>query len=83
MAIHVPRLLGLLKVFRLDDSAKAALLSSNDREAEYGAGLALALSGDSSLSSALATDLEKRFPEDTSVRFSYLPTLQAVLALSQ
>jgi serine/threonine protein kinase/tetratricopeptide (TPR) repeat protein len=65
------------------DSAKSALLLSNDREVEYGAGLALALSGDSSLPSSLAADLEKRFPEDTSVRFSYLPTLEAVLALNQ
>jgi eukaryotic-like serine/threonine-protein kinase len=65
------------------ESAKAALQLSNDREAEYGVGLALALSGDSSLASTLAEDLEKRFPEDTSVRFSYLPTLQARLALNQ
>ena len=65
------------------ESAKAALQLSNDREVEYGVGLALALSGDSSLASTLAEDLEKRFPEDTSVRFSYLPTLQARLALNQ
>ncbi len=30
----------------------------------------------------LVSDLEKRFPEDTAVRFSYLPTLRAVLALN-
>lgn len=64
-------------------SAKAALQLSNDREVEYGAGLALAISGDSSLSSTLAKDLENRFPEDTSVRFGYLPALQAMLALNQ
>jgi|SRR5579863_7007556 len=63
--------------------AKAALQLSNDREVEYGAGLALAISGDSSLSSTLAEDMERRFPEDTSVRFSYLPSLQAMLALNQ
>ena len=34
------------------------------------------------VSCALADDLEKRFPEDTSVRFSYVPTLRALLALN-
>jgi hypothetical protein len=48
---------------------------------EYGVALAVALSGDSSQAQVLANDLEKRFPEDTSVRFSYLPTLHAVVAL--
>jgi eukaryotic-like serine/threonine-protein kinase len=65
------------------ESAKAALRLSKDREVQYGAGLALAISGDSSLSLTLAEDLERRFPEDTSVRFSYLPALQAMLALNQ
>jgi eukaryotic-like serine/threonine-protein kinase len=65
------------------ERAKAALLLSNNREVEYGAGLALAISGDASQSSALAADLEKRFPEDTSVRFSYLPSLHAMIALNQ
>jgi tetratricopeptide (TPR) repeat protein len=65
------------------ERAKAALLLSNDREVEYGAGLALAISGDTSQPSTLAADLEKRFPEDTSVRFSYLPSLQAMIVLNQ
>jgi eukaryotic-like serine/threonine-protein kinase len=65
------------------ERAEAALLLSNDREVEYGAGLALAISGDASQPSTLAADLEKRFPEDTSVRFSYLPSLQAMIALNQ
>ena len=34
-------------------------------------------------SQRLANDLERRFPEDTSVRFSYLPALRALLALNQ
>jgi eukaryotic-like serine/threonine-protein kinase len=63
--------------------AIAALALSSDREVEYGAAFALALSGDSSKSQALADDLEKRFPEDTCVRFSYLPALRARLALSR
>ena len=63
-------------------SAMAALELSKGRDVEYGAAFALALAGDSSRSQELANDLEKRFPEDTSVRFSYLPTLRAQFALS-
>jgi len=63
--------------------AAAALELSKDRETEYGAAFALALSADSSRSQALANDLERRFPEDTAVRFSYLPTLRAQLALNR
>lgn len=63
--------------------ATAALAFSNDREVEYGAAFALALSGDAGHAQALADDMERRFPEDTSVRFSYLPTLRAQLALDK
>ena len=63
-------------------SAMAALELSKGRDVEYGAAFALALSGDSSRSQTLANDLERRFPEDTSVRFSYLPALRALLALN-
>ena len=34
-------------------------------------------------SQALANDLEKQFPEDTSVVFTYLPTLRALFALKR
>jgi eukaryotic-like serine/threonine-protein kinase len=60
-------------------SAEAALQLSKARDVEYGAAFALALSGDSSPALTLANDLEKRFPEDTSVRSSYLPVLRALL----
>ncbi|HTT20348.1 MAG TPA: winged helix-turn-helix domain-containing protein [Candidatus Sulfotelmatobacter sp.] len=60
-----------------------ALALAKDREVEYGAALALTLSGSSSQAEALADDLEKNFPEDTSVRFSYLPVLRATLALNR
>jgi eukaryotic-like serine/threonine-protein kinase len=43
---------------------------------QYGAAFALALVGDDARSTALADDLEDRFPEDTSVRFSYLPVIR-------
>jgi DNA-binding winged helix-turn-helix (wHTH) protein/tetratricopeptide (TPR) repeat protein len=62
--------------------ANAALDFSHDREAEYGAAFALALSGDIVRAQELAADMEKRFPEDTAVRFSYLPVVRAQLALN-
>ena len=52
------------------------------REVEYGNALALALAGNSSQAQTLADDLEKHYPEDTSVKFSYLPVLRATLALN-
>jgi tetratricopeptide (TPR) repeat protein/predicted Ser/Thr protein kinase len=63
-------------------SAAAALELSKNRDVEYGVAFALALSGESSRSQALADDLEKRFPEDTEVRFGYLPPIRALLALT-
>jgi tetratricopeptide (TPR) repeat protein len=62
--------------------AAAALDVSKGRDVEYAAAVALALAGDFARSEALANDLEKRFPGDTSVRFSYLPTLRALFALN-
>jgi len=62
-------------------SAAAALESSKGRDVEYGAAFALALAGDSSRSQALADDLERRFPEDTSAHSTYVPTLRALVAL--
>jgi eukaryotic-like serine/threonine-protein kinase len=64
-------------------NAIAALKLSRDREVEYGAALALAISGEFAQAQTLADDLEKRFPEDTCVRFSYLPVLRAQLALGR
>jgi tetratricopeptide (TPR) repeat protein len=63
--------------------ADAALELSRARDTEYGAAVALALAGDLSNAQKLANDLEKRFPEDTSVRFSYLPTLRALFELNR
>jgi ATP/maltotriose-dependent transcriptional regulator MalT len=40
------------------------------------------LIADSAGAQALADDLQKRFPEDTIVRFNYLPTLRAQIALA-
>jgi eukaryotic-like serine/threonine-protein kinase len=62
--------------------AHAALELAKGRDVAYAAAFALAIAGDSAGSQALASDLKKRFPEDTSVQFSYLPTLGALFALS-
>jgi len=63
-------------------SARAALELSKGRDAEYGAAFALALAGDFPQCEALAHDLQVRFPEDTSVQFSYLPALRGLLELT-
>ncbi|MBV9746290.1 MAG: protein kinase, partial [Acidobacteriia bacterium] len=64
-------------------SAARAREISDTRDAEWGAALALALSGDLGRSQTLARDLEKRYPEDTFVRFEYLPILDGLSALHQ
>jgi eukaryotic-like serine/threonine-protein kinase len=61
--------------------AMAAIEMSRGREVEYGAALALALVGDIPRSQSMISDMETRFPEDTSVRFSYLPVLRGMVAL--
>ena len=64
-------------------SARAALRLSANRDVEYGAAFALALSGETAEARKRAHDLETRFPEDTAVRFSYLPALRALLVLKR
>jgi tetratricopeptide (TPR) repeat protein len=63
--------------------AAAALEVSKGRDVEYGAALALAFSGDSSQAERLTNEMEKRFPEDTEVKYAYVPVLRAVLALNR
>ena len=63
--------------------ATEALDLSQGRDAAYGAAFALALAKDIPRAQTLANDLEKRFPEDTSVQFTYLPTLRAMFALNR
>jgi eukaryotic-like serine/threonine-protein kinase len=64
-------------------NARAALELSKGRDVQYAAGFALGLSGDSSRSEALASDLERRFPEDTFAKFTYVPLLRALAALGR
>ena len=63
--------------------AKDALELAKNREVKYGAALVLAMSGGVSQAQSLANDLERDFPEDTSVRFNYLPAVYATLALER
>jgi eukaryotic-like serine/threonine-protein kinase len=70
-------------VSKARQSAGDALKLSRSRDVQYRAAFALALSGDSSRSQMLADDLSGRFPEDTIVRFTYLPALRALLGLNR
>jgi eukaryotic-like serine/threonine-protein kinase len=63
--------------------ATAALERSKGRDVEYAAGLALAFAGDGIRSQQLADDLEKRFPEDTFAKFTYVPVLRGLTALQR
>jgi tetratricopeptide (TPR) repeat protein len=63
--------------------ATLATGGSAGRDAQYGAALALAYSGDDKRAQTLTDDLGKRFPEATIVQFNYLPTLRAKLAVSR
>ncbi len=64
-------------------NAPAALDASMSRDVEYAAAFALARSGDLSRAQALTDDLAKRFPEDTAVRFGYVPVLRGLLELDR
>ena len=73
-------LYGNLAVAKRD--ATHVLEVANGRHVTFAAALALAIAGDRSRAQAIADDLDRRFPEDTSVRFNYVPTLRALAALS-
>jgi serine/threonine protein kinase/tetratricopeptide (TPR) repeat protein len=64
-------------------SAEAALSLYRSRDADYGPAFALALLHESTQAHKIESGLAKRYPEDTSVQFSYLPTLRALEALNQ
>jgi eukaryotic-like serine/threonine-protein kinase len=64
-------------------NAAAALALHRSRDADYGPAFALAVLHQSAQAHKIAVDLEKRYPEDTSVQFSYLPALRALDALNQ
>jgi len=59
----------------------ALVLSTNARDVQFAVALALALSGEVVRAQKLAESLAKSFPQDTIVKFNYLPTIRAQLAV--
>ena len=59
------------------------LTISRIKDVQTGAATLLALAGDDSRAQVLADEIAKEFPEDTSVRLSFLPTIGAQLALNR
>jgi tetratricopeptide (TPR) repeat protein len=69
------------------DQARVAISHWKGRDVEFTAVMGLALAGDTKGGQAevekLADDLAVRYPEDTLVRFNYVPTLRAQIALNR
>jgi tetratricopeptide (TPR) repeat protein len=63
--------------------AAAAQELSHGKDAQYGAALAFAISGDLARAQMLGEDLEQRYPKDTVVRFSFLPALRAFIQIQR
>jgi tetratricopeptide (TPR) repeat protein len=61
--------------------ARAAVELANGQYVKAFSALALVLAGDSAQAERLASDLSKRFPEDTIVQFEYLPMIHAAIGL--
>jgi len=64
------------------EQSYATLGLSTGRDAQFVAALALAINGDAEGARVVLEDMEKKFPEDTLVRFNYAPTLRARIALA-
>jgi len=64
-------------------SAAVALSLFGSRDADYGSDFALAFLNESPQARKVNAEFERRFPEDTSVQFSYLPALRALEALDE
>ena len=67
---------------RSQTESHPALALARGRYVDYAAAFSLALSGDLARARSLAGDLERDFPEDTSVQYNYLPALRALFSLS-
>jgi eukaryotic-like serine/threonine-protein kinase len=65
-----------------EQDARAALKLARNREVQYGSAVALAIAGKSTQALVLINDLARTFPEDTAVRFNYIPTVNALIALN-
>jgi serine/threonine protein kinase/tetratricopeptide (TPR) repeat protein len=63
------------------EHAAAALAMTDGRDVRFLAAITYAFAADNSKAQLLANDFTKRFPEDTVVKFTYLPSLRAQQAL--
>jgi predicted Zn-dependent protease len=63
--------------------AAAALATSTDRDVQFGTALALAFAGELQQAQQVSEQLSKEFPEDTLVKFNYLPTIRAQIAIGR
>jgi DNA-binding winged helix-turn-helix (wHTH) protein/tetratricopeptide (TPR) repeat protein len=64
-------------------AARAAMHSVPSRDVQYAAALVFGLAGDVASTQEIAARLEREYPVDTCVQFSYLPVLRARLALNK
>jgi eukaryotic-like serine/threonine-protein kinase len=64
-----------------NQDATTALSLARNRGLDYGAAVVFALAGDSRRAQTIADHLEKRLPDDTSVRFSYAPVIHGILEI--
>jgi tetratricopeptide (TPR) repeat protein len=63
-------------------AAANALKASNGKDVQFVAALSLAMVGDKEKAVEFADSLKSRFPDDTIVKFNYLPTIYAQIALN-
>jgi tetratricopeptide (TPR) repeat protein len=63
--------------------ASLAVARSSGVDVQYASALALAYTGDAGRAQRLTEELNKRFPEATTVQFNYLPTVRAKFALNR
>jgi eukaryotic-like serine/threonine-protein kinase len=63
--------------------AAASLALAKNRDVEAYVGAALAIAGDDAQAQKLADDLSERLPDDTAVKFIYVPTIRAAAAVHQ
>jgi eukaryotic-like serine/threonine-protein kinase len=60
-----------------------AVARSSGVDVQYASAMAMAYAGDAGRAQRLTEELNKRFPEATTVRLNYLPTVRAKLALNR
>jgi eukaryotic-like serine/threonine-protein kinase len=63
--------------------AASAITLSSGRDVQPIAATALAIAGDTEKAESLATDLQKRYPEDTLQNRKYIPTIRAAAEVSR